>query len=47
MKHVGEPVLPSSLGHHLPVEDPDNPMNWPLARKIFASMAAWLFTAAV
>jgi hypothetical protein len=47
MKHLAEPVAPNIAGHHLPMNDPDNPMNWPLQRKIFASTAAWLFTAVV
>jgi hypothetical protein len=47
MKHIDEPKLPGAIGHHLPANDPDNPMSWPLTRKIYVSLVSWLFTAAV
>lgn len=42
-----EPIPSHIKGHDLPANDPENPMHWPSSRKIFASMVAWLFTAAV
>jgi hypothetical protein len=42
-----ETSLPTISGHHLPKNDPDNPMSWPMPRRIFASLVAWLFTAVV
>lgn len=47
MKNLDEPTLPTNHGHGLPLNDPDNPMNWPLPRRLFVSLVAWLFTAAV
>jgi len=33
--------------HSLARNDPDNPMNWPLHRKMYASAASWFFAFAV
>jgi MFS transporter, DHA1 family, multidrug resistance protein len=35
------------VSHSLPADDPDNPMNWPLHRKLYASAVAWFFSFAV
>ncbi|KAK4561546.1 hypothetical protein LTR86_004225 [Recurvomyces mirabilis] len=41
-------VLASELlSHSMPRTDPNNPMNWPLHRKLYTSLCAWLFAAAV
>jgi hypothetical protein len=43
-----EPMLASEiLSHSMPTTDPDNPMNWPLHRRLYTSVCAWLFAAAV
>ena len=47
MKQLDDPSLPVTNGHHLPANDPDNPMNWPMLRRIYVSLVAWLFTAVV
>jgi hypothetical protein len=47
MKPPMETPHPTISGHHLPKNDPENPMSWPMPRRIFASLVAWLFTAAV
>ncbi len=47
MKRLDEPALPTINGHHLPMNDPDNPMSWPMLKRISASLVAWLFTAVV
>ncbi|TKA63108.1 hypothetical protein B0A55_10628 [Friedmanniomyces simplex] len=43
-----EPMLASTLlSHSMPSDDPYNPMNLPLHRKIYTSFCAWLFAATV
>ena len=31
------------LSHQLSPTDPDNPMNWPLYRRVYASAVSWAF----
>jgi hypothetical protein len=47
MKHIDKPTLASSNHHSLSKDDPDNPMNWPILRRLYTSLVAWLFTAVV
>jgi hypothetical protein len=47
MKEIDKPAPPSAIGHHLPANDPDNPMNWPMTRRIYVSLVSWVFTAVV
>lgn len=35
------------LSHSMSPEDPANPMNWGLHRKLYASAVAWTFAATV
>jgi hypothetical protein len=35
------------LSHSMPPTDPDNPMNWPLHRRVYVSSVAWVFAFAV
>jgi hypothetical protein len=35
------------LSHSLSPSDPDNPMNWPLYRKVYVSSCGFLFAAPV
>jgi len=35
------------LGHQISMSDPDNPQNWPLIKKIYASLGATAFGFAV
>ncbi len=42
------PALASAqLSHPMDETDLENPMNWPLHRKLYTSFAAWLCAAAV
>lgn len=44
----GEPMLASHvLSHSMSSTDPENPMNWPLHRKLYTSACAWAFAASV
>lgn len=36
--------MPGAVGHGMSMHDPENPMNWPLFKKLYASAAAFLFT---
>ncbi|ERF74148.1 hypothetical protein EPUS_08887 [Endocarpon pusillum Z07020] len=47
MKQLDDPSLPATNGHHLPANDPDSPMNWPMVRRLYVSLVSWLFTAVV
>ncbi|OCK86071.1 MFS general substrate transporter [Lepidopterella palustris CBS 459.81] len=42
MANLAEVKLPSP-GHLLSRDDPDNPMNWPFHRRVYASAVAWAF----
>lgn len=45
---VHEPVLASAqLSHTMDQTDLECPSNWPLHRKLYTSLAAWLFAATV
>ncbi|KAK3068334.1 hypothetical protein LTR53_014183 [Teratosphaeriaceae sp. CCFEE 6253] len=46
-EHSGPMLASELLSHPMPVDDPNNPMKWPLHRKIYTSASAWLFAAAV
>ena len=35
------------IGHSMHANDPDNPQNWPLHRKVYASSVAFAFAFAV
>lgn len=35
------PMTSNMLSHTLGADDPDNPMNWPSYRRIYASAVAW------
>lgn len=47
MKQLDDPSLSITKGHHLQANDPDNPMNWPMLRRLCISLVSWLFTAVV
>ena len=34
----------SAAGHVMSADDPDNPQNWPLYKKVYASAVAFAFT---
>ncbi|KAK4696395.1 hypothetical protein P7C71_g1515, partial [Lecanoromycetidae sp. Uapishka_2] len=36
--------MPTGGGHMMAADDPDNPQNWPLYKKIYASAVAFAFT---
>lgn len=38
---------PRPAGHHLPKDDPANPMSWSLFQKVYTSLASWVFAASV
>jgi len=46
-KHEGTMMASEMLSHPMHADDPHNPMNFPLHRKIFVSFTAWLFAATV
>ena len=35
--------MPASGGHMMAADDPDNPQNWPLHEKVYASAVAYAF----
>ena len=35
------PMTSNMLSHTLAANDPDNPMNWPTHRRVYASAVAW------
>lgn len=41
-----KPAMPS-LGHMMAADDPDNPLNWPVNKKIYVSIVSFAFTYAV
>jgi len=43
----GSMMASEMLSHPMHPDDPLNPMNFPLHRKIFTSLTAWLFAATV
>jgi hypothetical protein len=46
-QHQQQPMASEVLSHSLSPSDPDNPMNWPLYRKIYVSLCGFLFAASV
>lgn len=42
-----KPMASAILSHSLSPDDPNNPMNWPLYRKIYVSLCGYLFAASV
>jgi hypothetical protein len=42
-----QPMASEVLSHSLSPSDPDNPMNWPLYRKVYVSACGFLFAASV
>lgn len=42
IKTAADPV--AAGGHMMSADDPDNPQNWPLYRKLYASAVAFAFT---
>ena len=36
-------AAPTGAGHMLPADDPENPHNWPISRKVFVSSVATAF----
>lgn len=42
-----KPMASALLSHSLSPDDPNNPMNWPLYRKIYVSLCGYLFAASV
>jgi hypothetical protein len=36
-------AAPGQGGHNLTPMDPDNPMMWPFAKKLYTSSVAWFF----
>jgi hypothetical protein len=42
-----QPMASGVLSHSLSPKDPDNPMNWPLYRKIYVSSCGFFFAASV
>jgi hypothetical protein len=40
-----QPMASEILSHSLSPVDPDNPMNWPLYRKVYVSSCGFLFAA--
>lgn len=41
MKTAADPM--AAAGHMMSADDPDNPQNWPLHKKIYASAVAFAF----
>lgn len=41
MKTAANPM--AAAGHMMSADDPDNPQNWPLYRKLYASAVAFAF----
>ena len=39
----GMTVMTAPAGHMMAANDPDNPHNWPVQRKIYASAVAFAF----
>ena len=37
-------MAPSSGGHNMSPDDPDNPQNWPVLKKVFVSLVSSAFT---
>ncbi len=35
------------IGHQMPIDDPDNPLNWPLHRRLYATASSSGFAFAV
>lgn len=47
-EQVHEPQMASAqLSHSMDEKDLENPMNWPLHRKLYTSLVAWLCAATV
>jgi hypothetical protein len=45
---TSEPIVKEKIhGHMLSASDPDNPQNWPIHRKVYASMVSTVFAFAV
>lgn len=44
---MSDAVTANHASHHLAPDDPENPMNWPLHRKLYASAVSWFFAFAV
>ena len=40
----GTPQAMVAGGHMMSADDPENPQNWPVLKKIHASAVAWAFT---
>ncbi len=40
----GVTVMTAPAGHMMAANDPDNPQNWPVHRKIYASAVAFTFS---
>ena len=47
MGAVDPPMTSAPVHHQLSPEDPDNPMNWPIYKRVYVSLAAAAFTFAV
>jgi hypothetical protein len=51
LEHQGQVVFKEMnldhASHHLIRNDPKNPLNWPLHRKLYASAVSWFFAFAV
>lgn len=43
VEHPAEKSPAMVVGHMLPLDDPDNPLNWPLHRKIYSSVVSAAF----
>ena len=41
MKTAADPL--ATAGHMMAADDPDNPQNWPLYKKVYASAVAFAF----
>ena len=39
--------MPDAGGHMMAADDPDNPQNWPLSKKVYASAVSFAFSWAV
>lgn len=46
-QHSKQTMASEILSHSMSPNDEDNPMNWPLHRKLFLSLCAWLAAASV
>jgi hypothetical protein len=42
-----EPMASDILSHSLSLSDPDNPMFWPIHRKLYVSLCGYLCAASV